>query len=142
MQARGIRRGLVLHTQLLLLVCLPPSTRLLICSRKSNENRFERLIKLPTGSGFTLTSSKGACDIIAGVFSCATGNTAGVFTVKNPQSYKLRSEQADTLQSIDGVLAYAESTAFYAAAVPIGSVQQKVLTTVDAVAVSFVWQII
>ena len=31
--------------------------------------------------GFTLTSSKGPCDFIAGAFSCASGNTAGVFTV-------------------------------------------------------------
>ncbi|KAH6717095.1 ribonuclease Trv [Leptodontidium sp. MPI-SDFR-AT-0119] len=77
-----------------------------------------------SGSGFTLTSSKGPCDIIAGAFSCAAGNTAGVFT------------------SIDGSLAYADSTSFYAAAVPVGAVQQKVFTTVDAVAVSFVWQII
>jgi ribonuclease T2 len=33
------------------------------------------------GDGFTLTTSKGPCDIIAGALSCATGNTAGVFTV-------------------------------------------------------------
>ncbi|KAG4438713.1 hypothetical protein IFR05_005793 [Cadophora sp. M221] len=77
-----------------------------------------------SGTGFTLTSSKGPCDIIAGAFSCAAGNTAGIFS------------------SIDGSLAYADSTSFYAAAVPVGAVQQKVFTAVDAVAVSFVWQII
>ncbi|KAH7384954.1 ribonuclease T2-like protein [Cadophora sp. MPI-SDFR-AT-0126] len=76
------------------------------------------------GSGFTLTSSKGPCDIIAGAFSCAAGNTAGVFS------------------SINGSLAYANSIAFYAAAIPVGTVQQKVLTAVDAVEVEFVWQII
>ncbi|KAK0102031.1 ribonuclease T2-like [Cadophora gregata f. sp. sojae] len=76
------------------------------------------------GSGFTLTSSKGPCDIIAGAFSCAAGNTAGVFT------------------SINGSLAYATSTSFYAAAVPVGAVQQKIFTAVNAVEVEFVWQII
>ncbi|KAH7312970.1 ribonuclease-like protein T2 [Rhexocercosporidium sp. MPI-PUGE-AT-0058] len=75
-----------------------------------------------SGTGFTLTSSKGPCDIIAGAFSCAAGNTAGVFS------------------SIDGSLAYADSSSFYAAAVPVGAVQQKVFTAVNTVGVSFVWQ--
>lgn len=74
--------------------------------------------------GFTLTSSKGPCDFIAGAFSCATGNTAGVFT------------------SIDGSLAYTGSISFYAAAIPVGTVQQKVYTAVNPVEVEFVWQII
>lgn len=34
------------------------------------------------GDGFTLTSSKGPCDIINGAFSCATANSAGIFTVR------------------------------------------------------------
>lgn len=34
------------------------------------------------GDGFTLTSSKGPCNIVAGVFSCAAGNTAGLFAVR------------------------------------------------------------
>jgi len=34
-----------------------------------------------SGDGFTLTSSKGPCDVIAGVFTCVAGNTAGVFSV-------------------------------------------------------------
>jgi hypothetical protein len=37
-------------------------------------------------------------------------------------------------------LAYAGSAAFYASAVPSGSVQQKVETTVDTISVGFVWQ--
>ncbi|PMD61182.1 ribonuclease M, partial [Hyaloscypha bicolor E] len=67
-----------------------------------------------SGSGFTLTSSKGPCDIIAGAFSCAAGNTAGIFS------------------SIDGSLAYGASNTFYAAAIPAGSVQQKVFIATDA----------
>lgn len=38
---------------------------------------------------------------------------------------------ANTLQSIDGSLAYARSSTFYAATVLVGSLQQKVLTAVD-----------
>lgn len=34
-----------------------------------------------TGSGFTLKSSKGACAVSSGTFTCAPGNTATVFTV-------------------------------------------------------------
>ncbi|KAH8588132.1 ribonuclease T2-like protein [Bisporella sp. PMI_857] len=75
-----------------------------------------------SGEGFTLTSSKGPCDIIAGEFSCATGNSAGVFT------------------SINGFLAYAGHSTFYAADVPSGTVQQKVFTTSNTVEITFIWQ--
>jgi ribonuclease T2 len=75
-----------------------------------------------SGDGFTLSSSKGPCDIIAGAFSCANGNTAGIFT------------------NVGGSLGYVGSPSFYAAAVPAGSVQQKVYTAVMPVGVSFVWQ--
>ncbi|CZT43533.1 related to ribonucleases [Rhynchosporium secalis] len=75
-----------------------------------------------SGAGFTLTSSKGPCDFLAGTFSCAAGNTAGVFT------------------NLDGSLAYLDSALFYAAAVPAGAVPQKVLTAANAVPVGFVWQ--
>ncbi|KAH8807834.1 ribonuclease Trv [Xylogone sp. PMI_703] len=75
-----------------------------------------------SGDGFTLKSSKGPCDIINDVFSCAAGNTAGVFS------------------QLDGLLAYGDSAEFFAAAVPTGIVQQKVSTTTNAVEVSFAWQ--
>ncbi|CAG8972130.1 hypothetical protein HYALB_00008135 [Hymenoscyphus albidus] len=80
-----------------------------------------------SGDGFTLTSSKGPCAMIANSFSCAVTNTAGeVFT------------------NLNGSLAYAASSTFYAAAIPTGSVQQKIYTqgntTSNAVEVSFVWQ--
>ncbi|PBP27108.1 Ribonuclease Rh-like protein [Diplocarpon rosae] len=77
-----------------------------------------------SGAGFTLESSDGPCDVVDGVFSCATDNSAGTFA------------------SIEGSLAYAGSAAFYAAAVPAGIVQQKVLTSVDQVEVNFVWQVV
>lgn len=41
----------------------------------------KRILLIFVGTEFTLTSSKGSCDIIAGAFSCAAGNRAGVFTV-------------------------------------------------------------
>ncbi|RFU34240.1 hypothetical protein B7463_g2081, partial [Scytalidium lignicola] len=75
-----------------------------------------------SGDGFTLRSSKGPCDIINDAISCASGNTAGVFT------------------ELDGLLAYGSSSEFYAEAVPTGSVQQTVYTTTNAVEVSFAWQ--
>ncbi|KAG9231310.1 ribonuclease Trv [Amylocarpus encephaloides] len=76
------------------------------------------------GDGFTLTSSKGPCTVQGDdSFSCAAPNAAGT-----------------VFRALNGSLAYAGSSNFYAAAVPVGSVQQKVFTRVDAVPVSFVWQ--
>jgi ribonuclease T2 len=51
--------------------------------------------------------------------------------------------ETDIQQSIDGSLAYGASNTFYAAAIPAGSVQQKVFIATDAtdtVEVDFVWQ--
>jgi ribonuclease T2 len=51
--------------------------------------------------------------------------------------------ETDIQQSIDGSLAYSTSNTFYAAAIPAGSVQQKLFIATDAtdtVEVSFVWQ--
>lgn len=43
-------------------------------------------------------------------------------------------------QAKDGLLAYADSNKFYAAAIPVGAIQQQVLTTAAAVEVTFLWQ--
>ncbi|KAG9248957.1 ribonuclease-like protein T2 [Calycina marina] len=75
-----------------------------------------------SGSGFTLTSSKGQCGISSGTFVCASGTAATVFT------------------AVDGKLAYSEATTFYAAAAPVGTTQQTVYTTSNSVAVTFGWQ--
>ncbi|KAH8153779.1 uncharacterized protein LAJ45_01546 [Morchella importuna] len=64
-----------------------------------------------SGSGFTLSSSKGACAIVNGALSCASGNTATVFTASG------------------GLLVSSGSTAFYAASVPSGSTQATVYTS-------------
>jgi hypothetical protein len=51
--------------------------------------------------------------------------------------------ETDIQQSVDGSLAYSTSSTFYAAAIPAGSVQQKVFIATDAtdtVEVSFIWQ--
>ena len=59
----------------------------------------------------------------------------------SPQFWSI--EEIDVKQSIDGSLAYLASSAFYAAAIPAGAVQQKVYIAADAtntVEVSFVWQ--
>ncbi|KAF4635847.1 hypothetical protein G7Y89_g2229 [Cudoniella acicularis] len=75
-----------------------------------------------SGSGFTLTSSKGSCGISGSIFSCGSGVTASVFT------------------AVNGYLSYGGSSTFYASAVPSGSTQQKVYTTSNSVSVSFQWQ--
>lgn len=87
MRARGIRRVPVLRIRLLFLVCLHPGLLWRGGSDemgKMREGGLWNLTDTNAGSGFTLTSSKGPCDIIAGEFSCAVGNTAGVFTVSLP----------------------------------------------------------
>ncbi|PSS13085.1 hypothetical protein M430DRAFT_124994 [Amorphotheca resinae ATCC 22711] len=73
-------------------------------------------------SGFTLKSSKGSCGISNSLFTCGSGVTPTVFTASN------------------GYLQYSGSSAFYAAAVPSGSTQQKVYTTSESVEISFQWQ--
>lgn len=64
-----------------------------------------------SGSGFTLTSSKGACAIVSGALSCASGNTATVFT------------------SSGSNLVYSGSSTFYTDSVPSGSTQATVYTS-------------
>ncbi|KAI5777180.1 ribonuclease-like protein T2 [Geopyxis carbonaria] len=64
-----------------------------------------------SGSGFTLTSSKGPCGVVGGKFTCASGTSAAVFTLNA------------------GKLAYSGSAAWYASAVPSGSTQIDVYTS-------------
>lgn len=81
-----------------------------------------------TGSGFTLSTSKGTCGLdSSNTFVCASGTTAATF------------------QAVSGKLAYVGSdskttSTFGAAATPTGSTQQKVYATPSSVAVSFTWQ--
>ncbi|KAH8898934.1 ribonuclease T2 [Thozetella sp. PMI_491] len=75
-----------------------------------------------SGSGFTLTSSKGNCGIVSGAFSCGSGVTATVFTASG------------------GKLAYSGQTTFYATVVPTGSTQATVYTASKTYSVSFQWQ--
>ncbi|KAH8812051.1 ribonuclease T2-like protein [Xylogone sp. PMI_703] len=77
---------------------------------------------IPSGSGFTLKSSKGNCAIANSEFSCASGNSATVFT------------------AINGLLAYSGSTAFYASSKPSGQTQATVYTTTKSVSVQFQWE--
>jgi ribonuclease T2 len=66
-----------------------------------------------SGSGFTLTSSKGSCGVSGGSFSCGTG-LSSTFTATTSGSQLL--------------LAYSGSTAWTSDAVPSGTVQQTVYT--------------
>ncbi|KAF2664436.1 ribonuclease M [Microthyrium microscopicum] len=76
----------------------------------------------PSGSGFTLTSSKGKCAISSGALTCASSvTTATVFT------------------SSGGQIAYSGSTSFYAPAVASGSTQETIYTTSKSVALKLVW---
>ncbi|KAF6235470.1 hypothetical protein HO173_006153 [Letharia columbiana] len=76
-----------------------------------------------SGSGFTLTSSKGLCAIQNADLVCASSvSTATVFT------------------SSAGELAYAENPAFYASSVPSGSVQATVSTATLAQGLTITWK--
>lgn len=76
-----------------------------------------------SGSGFTLTSSKGLCAVQSNDLVCASSVTAGtVFT------------------SSGGDLAYSGSPAFYASSVPSGSTQATVSTAKLATSLVITWQ--
>lgn len=74
----GIQLVHVQPTLLLLLVCFQTF-------------RYANLMinRCQIGDGFTLASSKGPCNINAGIFSCAAGNTAGRFTVSLASTFFL-----------------------------------------------------
>jgi ribonuclease T2 len=75
-----------------------------------------------SGSGFTLTTSKGPCAVVSGAFTCASGNKAEVFT------------------SEDGSLASGGSADFFADSVPSGTTQVAIKTASGANAVEIVWK--
>ncbi|KAI1178450.1 ribonuclease-like protein T2 [Nemania sp. FL0916] len=75
-----------------------------------------------SGSGFTLSSSKGTCGISGGAFTCGSGVSATVFTAKS------------------GNLAYNGATSFYASVVPTGSTQATVYTSSKSYSVTFGWE--
>lgn len=64
-----------------------------------------------SGSGFTLTSSKGNCGIVSGQFECGSGVSLTTFGSSN------------------GLLSVSGSTAFFAASVASGQTQVAVFTT-------------
>ncbi|KAI0470322.1 ribonuclease T2-like protein [Xylaria cf. heliscus] len=76
----------------------------------------------PSGSGFTLTSSKGNCGVVSGAFTCASGVSATVFN------------------SVSGKLAYNGASTFYASVVPTGSTQATIYTSSKSYSVTFQWQ--
>ncbi|KAI0102204.1 ribonuclease T2-like protein [Nemania sp. FL0031] len=75
-----------------------------------------------SGSGFTLTSSKGTCGVVSGAFTCGSGVSATVFT------------------AVSGKLAYNGVSTFYASVVPTGSTQATVYTSSKTYSVTFQWQ--
>jgi ribonuclease T2 len=75
-----------------------------------------------SGSGFTLTTSKGACEVSDGTLTCASGNSATIFN------------------AINGYLAYDDSIDFYTDAVPTGSTQATISTSSGSVTVNFEWE--
>ncbi|MCJ1365954.1 ribonuclease T2-like [Acarospora aff. strigata] len=77
-----------------------------------------------SGTGFTLTSSKGPCAIVSSALTCAS-------TVTSPTVF------AD----VNGLLAdNSGSTAFYATSVPSGTTQATVYTSSQAAGLEIVWQ--
>ncbi|KAK1751245.1 hypothetical protein QBC47DRAFT_351239 [Echria macrotheca] len=77
----------------------------------------------PSGSGFTLSSSKGKCAISSNALTCSSSvSTATVF-------------------SYDGThVTYSGSSTFYATAVPSGTTQATVYTTSHSVSLQLTWQ--
>ena len=74
------------------------------------------------GSGFTLTSSKGACGVSNNALTCGSGVESTVFT------------------SSGGALATGGSSSFYADSVPSGSTQATVTTTSDNTKLTITWE--
>lgn len=75
-----------------------------------------------TNTTLTLKSSKGACGVPNNIFTCSGTAPSSLFT------------------AVDGYLGYGGSNLFYAAAVPVGAVQQPVYTTTNETTVQFLWQ--
>lgn len=75
----------------------------------------------PSGSGFTLSTSKGPCSMTSSL-SCASGNTASVFQ-----------------QAAGGLVTYAGQQTFFAASAPSGSQQVAIETGSDALSVQLQW---
>ncbi|MDI1484887.1 MAG: Ribonuclease T2 precursor (RNase T2) [Ramalina farinacea] len=75
-----------------------------------------------SGSGFTLTSSKGKCGVVSGKFTCGTSvSTATVFSASG------------------SALVNGAGTTWYASAVPSGSTQVGVETASDATGLVISW---
>ncbi|KAL8638154.1 MAG: hypothetical protein Q9228_004663 [Teloschistes exilis] len=75
-----------------------------------------------SGSGFTLTSSKGKCAVANNVLTCASTVTA-----------------ATVFSAVDGKLAYNGNTSFYTSSVPTGSTQASVSVAQQATALTIGW---
>jgi ribonuclease T2 len=75
-----------------------------------------------SGSGFTLTTSKGKCGIVSGAFTCGSSVAAATFT------------------STGGKLTANNASTFYAASVPSGSTQIAVGTTKAATTLTITFQ--
>ncbi|KAK4050739.1 Ribonuclease T2 precursor (RNase T2) [Microbotryomycetes sp. JL221] len=71
-----------------------------------------------SGSGLTLTTSKGPCAIVSGTFSCASGQSATTFT-----------------KDSNGYLSYSGRNTFYATSAPSGSTQATVYTSSQNVSI-------
>ena len=74
-----------------------------------------------SGSGFTLTSSKGPCAVTSGVFGCASGNKAEVFT------------------QAGGLLASGGDAKWYADSTPSGTTQVQVKTGSASQTITVAW---
>ncbi|KAK4050834.1 Ribonuclease T2 precursor (RNase T2) [Microbotryomycetes sp. JL201] len=71
-----------------------------------------------SGSGFTLTTSKGPCAIVSGTFTCASGQTATVFT-----------------KDSSGNVLHSGGNTFYADSAPSGTTQNSVYTSSSNVSI-------
>lgn len=87
----------------------------------------------PSGSGFTLTTSKGPCSVVSGQFKCGSGITAAIFgSVGSPYYYVCNSQtDRNKKQTTSGshlLVTFSGSSVFSAASVPSGSTQVSIFT--------------
>ena len=98
-----------------------------------------------SGSGFTLTSSKGSCAIVSGALTCGSSvSSPTVFTVSqrpfhHQTSCRLYPADDVTSQNVGGNLAASGSSTFYASAVASGSTQETVYTGSHATSLTIGW---
>ena len=81
-----------------------------------------------SGSGYTLSSSRGSCGVSGTTLSCGSGVSSVFTAVRLTNDAHSNSDLIQVSSGGNLLLAYGGSTSWSAAAVPSGSTQQTVLS--------------